>query len=275
LGWKDLGKKCFAEFVGIALVMLIGNSSVVIGVALGGYNLWSIGMIWGIAVAFAVYLVGGISGAHLNWQVTTAMILRRKMPVKDGIAYMISQLIGALVGGGVLVYYIWEPYIKYFEAAKGIVRGELGSELTGMFFFTNGPNPAFRAAIGWPYEIISPALWFFAEAAMAFVVVLIIFGMTDERNPARPGGLGAAFIIGLAVAIVIVAEAPIAMCTIGPVRDLGPRIWAYLMGWGKIAFPGPRGFDCWIPTISTMVGGVAAAYFYDFLIRPGLPKTEK
>ncbi|MEM2914110.1 MAG: aquaporin [Candidatus Bathyarchaeia archaeon] len=273
----NLGKRCFAEFVGIALVLFIGNSSVVCGVALGAvnlYNLWAVGLIWGGAVAFAVYLVGSISGAQLNWQVTIPMMLRRKMPVKDGIAYMISQLIGAIIGGGALVYYMWEPYIVDFETKMGIVRGQVGSELSGMLFYCSSPHPAIRSAMGWSYDIIPPALYFFAEAAMAFFLVLMIFALTDERNPGRPGGLGAAVIIGLVIAIGIAIEAPIGMCAFGPVRDLGPRIWAYLMGWGEMAFPGSRGL-WWVPTISTIVGGVIAAYFYDFLIRPSLPKTEK
>ena len=270
----SLGMKCLAEAIGIALVLFIGNSSVVLAVAFDVYDLWAVGLIWGGAVMFALYLVGGVSGAQLNWQVTIPMMLRRKMPVKDGIAYMISQLIGAIIGGGALVYYVWEPYIVDFETRMGLVRGQLGSELSGMMFYCNSPHPALRNAYGWSYDIIPPALWFFAEAAMAFILVLMIFALTDEKNPSRPGGLGAAVIIGLVIAVGIAAEAPIGMCAFGPVRDLGPRIWAYLMGWGAMAFPGPRGY-WYMPTISTIVGGIVAAYFYDFLIRPGFQKTEK
>ena len=62
-------------------------------------------------------------------------------------------------------------------------------------------------------------------------------------------------------------EAPISMAALNPARDLGPRILTLLAGWGEIAFPGPRGVDFLIPTVSTIVGGLIGGAIYTYLYK--------
>ena len=63
------------------------------------------------------------------------------------------------------------------------------------------------------------------------------------------------------VAALVAFEAPISMTALNPARDLGPRVWMAVVGWGDIAFPGPRG-GWWVPLVSTIVGGLIGGAFY-------------
>jgi len=74
------------------------------------------------------------------------------------------------------------------------------------------------------------------------------------------------------VALLVVLAAPVSMASLNAARDLGPRLFMALTGWGRMAFPGPRG-DWWVTTVVPTVGAVAGAYFYDFVVRPFLPQT--
>lgn len=64
------------------------------------------------------------------------------------------------------------------------------------------------------------------------------------------------------------------MAALNPARDLGPRIWALLAGWGEIAFPGPRG-GFWIPTVSTLVGGLAGGAIYTYFYKGVFKEAEE
>ena len=57
-------------------------------------------------------------------------------------------------------------------------------------------------------------------------------------------------------------------------RDLAPRVVAYLAGWGRIALPGPRGVEIWVYLLAPLVGGLAGSALYQALIRPGRTSEE-
>mgnify|MGYP006197803681 CR=1 FL=1 len=91
--------QCIAEFFATAIFLSFGIG-VVAALKLAGANLglWEISLVWGLAVALAIYLSAGISGAHLNPAVTIALALfadfdKRKVPF-----YIISQVFGAALG---------------------------------------------------------------------------------------------------------------------------------------------------------------------------------
>lgn len=56
------------------------------------------------------------------------------------------------------------------------------------------------------------------------------------------------------------------MAALNPARDLGPRVFGFLVGYGEVAIPGLRG-EFWLPTVSTVIGGVLAGGLYDGLTR--------
>ena len=76
------------------------------------------------------------------------------------------------------------------------------------------------------------------------------------------------------VAIIICITAPITQTCINPARDFAPRLFAFIMGWGKIAIPGPRGGFFHVYILSPLIGSVIGAGIYELAIRRGLPPEE-
>jgi glycerol uptake facilitator-like aquaporin len=83
----------------------------------------------------------------------------------------------------------------------------------------------------------------------------------------------APFFIGFSVAIIISVLAPLTQAGLNPARDLGPRLFAVLAGWGPIALPGPNGV-WWAYVVGPFLGGPVGALLYDTLIR-GTPADEE
>jgi glycerol uptake facilitator-like aquaporin len=110
------------------------------------------------------------------------------------------------------------------------------------------------------------------EALGTAVLVFVIFALVDHRNEARPLWL-TPFFIGFTVAVLISIFAPITQAGWNPARDFGPRIVAFLAGWGDVAIPGPRnGF--WIYIVGPLLGGPIGAALYDLVLRPAHRDTE-
>jgi glycerol uptake facilitator protein len=212
---------------------------------------------WGLAVALAVYVAGGVSGAHINPAVTLALAVRRGFPWGKVLPYCAAQVAGAFVGGAV-VYINYKHAINSYEAAHHIVRGTPESVPTFSIFATF-PAGYFDNWFG-PFldEVIGTAL-----------LIGVIFALTDERNQPPKSNL-APFIVGLVVAAIGISFGANSGYAINPARDLGPRLVTWIESWGKIAVPGDYGnvnSYMWIPIVAPLVGGVIGAFVYDFLIR--------
>lgn len=258
-----------AEFLGTMIIILLGCGVVAMTVAAlnqsgrgdllfaasGDWLLIAWG--WGFAVCFAVYVAGGVSGAHLNPAVTVALAWRRGFPWSKVPGYMAAQLLGAFTGAAI-VYLNYRFAIGSFEAANEITRGSEESVPTFSIFGTF-PAPYFDTWVG-PFvdQVIGTA-----------ILVAFIFAVTDEYNTPVKANL-APLIIGFIVVAVGISFGANAGYAINPARDFGPRLFAWFAGWGEVALPGNYGnvnTYFWIPILGPVVGGVVGAAVYDFLIR--------
>jgi hypothetical protein len=88
-----------------------------------------------------------------------------------------------------------------------------------------------------------------------------VLALTDERNQPPRSNL-APLLVGLAVAAIGMSFGANAGYAINPARDFGPRVFAWLAGWGRVALPGVHGY-VWVPIIGPLVGGVVGAVVYD------------
>ena len=212
-----------------------------------------IGWGWGFAVAFAVYLVGGVSGAHINPAVTLAFAARRGLPWRKVPGYIGAQVVGAFLGA-LLVYVVYKGAIDSYERANHIVRGEANSVPTYSIFATF-PAKYFGNWLG-PFidQVVGTAF-----------LVAFVFAVVDEVNQPVRANL-APLVIGFIVVAIGLSFGANAGYAINPARDLGPRLFAGIAGWGKIAIPGDYGNVndyMWIPIVGPFVGGLIGAYVYD------------
>lgn len=216
---------------------------------------------WAMAVAFGIWVAGGVSGAHLNPAVTLAFAVRRKFSWRKVLPYWGAQTVGAFAGAA-LVFLVYHNALNAFEAAAKAPRSG-GNALTTYSVFATFPAKYFGGGVGGPLidQIVGTAF------LLIFVVAVI-----DIRNAAVQSNL-APLAIGLAVAAIGMSYGANAGYAINPARDFGPRLFAYLAGWGKVALPGSyrsAGFVFsdyfWIPIVGPLIGGVLGVVVYDLFI---------
>lgn len=264
----SLGRACAAEAIGTFFLVLFGTGAVAAAVLTGAQaGLWQVAVVWGFGITLAIYATASISGAHLNPAVTLAFALRREeaFPRERILPYWGAQVAGAALAGATILA-TFGPFIDRFEDDAGITRGEPGSERSAMVFGEYFPNPAIFGTGPDAEALVGPFRAAGIEALGTAVLVFMIFALTDVRNGARPQWL-APFFIGFTVAVLISLFAPATQAGWNPARDFGPRIVAFLAGWGDIAIPGPRsGF--WVYIVGPLIGGPIGGLFYDRIVRP-------
>jgi glycerol uptake facilitator protein len=240
-----------AEFIGTALLVLLGNgvvANVVLRKTKGEGSGWIvIAFGWGMAVFVAVFCVSDSSGAHINPAVTVGLAAAGKFPWASVPTYVVAQMLGAFVGA-VLVYLFYRDHYA--------VTDDQSAKLA-----TFGTGPQIR----------SVASNFFSEMLGTFVLVFAVLSMVapelrfENGVQTIPGltlgqiGLGAigALPVGLLVLAIGLSLGGTTGYAINPARDLGPRIAHALL-----PIPGKGDSDwgyAWIPIAGPLAGGVLAA----------------
>lgn len=266
---RGLGGELLAEGFATFILIFFGNGSVAVSVWTGSYDLWAVSLMWALAVTFAVYAAGAVSGAHINPAVTITMAAFTEFEWRKVLPYVAAQLTGAFAATAA-IHVAFAGLLGAFEQAEGITRGAPGSQLSAMAFTTYAPNPAIIGTDQAAFAQVNHVQWFVSELIITAMLLFGIFFLIEAINAGRPLANMAPLFIGLLVGALVAYEAPVSMAALNPARDLGPRIWAALTGWGTIAFPGPRG-GFWIPTVSTILGGLAGGLIYHKVYRSIYP----
>jgi glycerol uptake facilitator protein len=120
----------------------------------------------------------------------------------------------------------------------------------------------------WTPDAVTHAGAMLGEGIGTAFLAFFVFAVTDPRNAGRPGSRLVPLLIGLTLAIVISVIAPLTQAGLNPARDFGPRLFAYFAGWGAIAIPGPRGGFFTVYILAPILGALAGAAAYQYLIRP-------
>jgi len=264
---RDLARACFAEFLGTFVLVFFGVGVAHTAVLTGAQSgLWQVAVVWAIAVALALYTTGAISGAHINPAMTLAFAVYRGFPARRVGPYVVAQLLGA-VAGAALLYGLFHGAIAHFEAAKGLVRGDAASVLSAMTYGEYFPNPDLVAAGRLANADVSLVQAMLGEGIGTAFLALFVFALTDRRNGAGPGSALLPAFIGLAVALNISIIAPLTQAGFNPARDFGPRLVAWLAGWGSVAIPGPRGGFFTVYILAPCLGALCGAGVYQVLRR--------
>lgn len=228
-----------AELIGTALLILLGDG-VVAGVVLRGTKNENAGWIvitfgWALAVTFAIYAVGGISGAHLNPAVTISLAATGQGNWAQAPLYISGQMTGAFLGA-CLVYLHYLPHWSRTDDPAG----KLAIFCTG---------PAIRHTPG----------NFISEFIGTFV---LMFGISAIGANRFAEGLNP-MVVGALVLAIGISLGGTTGYAINPARDLGPRIAHALL-----PIPGKGGSDwgyAWIPVVGPIMGGVAGVLAYNML----------
>ncbi|MGL4545143.1 MAG: MIP/aquaporin family protein [Plesiomonas sp.] len=254
-----LTAQCTAEFIGTGLLIFFGLGCVAAANLAGAtMSLWEISIIWGVGVAMAIYLTAGVSGAHLNPAVTIALWLFACFDRKRVIPFIIAQIAGAFCAAA-LIYFLYGNLFANFEATHNIVRGSVESLQTAGVFST------------YPHAAISVGHAFVVELVITAVLMALIMALTDDGN-GLPRGPMAPLLIGLVIAVIGGAMGPLTGFAMNPARDFGPKLLAFLAGWGDIALTGGRDIPYFIiPILAPIVGACLGAAGYRAMIGRNLP----
>lgn len=252
------------EMLGTLVLVFFGCGSVVAGVILGALpNLVSIAAVFGLAVTFGIAVSRSISGAHLNPAVSFAFALTGHTQWKHLPWYIGSQFLAAFLAAAGL-YLIFGPAIADFEIQHAIVRGTPESIQSAMVFGEFYPNPGFADQLQ-----AGTGLAFAVETLGTFVLMLTIYQLAFKpaNNP-----FSFPLAIGLLVFVLICLLAPFTQGGFNPARDLGPRLFSAIAGWGTASFP--HGFgEILVYVLGPVLGASAAAGLYQTVLKrvdPGM-----
>ena len=261
---KRLGPACFGEFLGVFILVFFGIGAVAAAVLFNAFSgLVQVAVIWGLGVTLAIYATRHLSCAHLNPAVSLGMVLAGRMEPRLLPWYVGSQLLGGIAAGTALQLLFSVPIAQY-EVANSIVRGAPESVRTAMMFGEYFPNPGMAQ----PWLKIDIGTAALAEATGTFMLLTMIFLLTEGCNVGRPADGVSPVFIGGTVTVIISVLAPLTQAGLNPARDFGPRLVAYLSGWGSIAIPGPNGGFFVVYIAAPLLAGAAAAAFFRLVVAP-------
>lgn len=207
---------------GVGTAVLAGNVVGVLGVALA----------FGLSLLVLVYVIGPISGCHVNPAVTLGMFLARKLSARDVLPYWVAQCSGAILGAGAVYLVADGAPFGYNPSLSGLGANGYGVHSPGGFGL---------------------AAAFFIEAVLTAVLVLTVMGATDVRAPVGFAGLA----IGLVLALIHLISIPVTNTSVNPARSLGPAAWVQ----------GSSLSQLWLFIAAPCAGAVVAAVVYR-LLRP-------
>jgi aquaporin Z len=223
-------KKYGAEFFGTFWLVLGGCGSAVLAAAFPGLGIGFLGvaLAFGLTVMTMAFAIGHISGCHLNPAVSIGLWAGGRFPAKDLIPYIISQVLGAIVAGGVL-------YV--------IASGTSGFDLSAGFA-SNG----YDAHSPGGYSLVAALV---CEIVMTMMFLLVILGATDKRAPQGFAPIA----IGLCLTLIHLISIPVTNTSVNPARSTGVAIFAGGWAIGQL----------WLFWVAPIVGALLGAAVYRFV----------
>jgi aquaporin Z len=245
----NLTKRCIAEFLGTAWLVLGGCGSAVLAASYTeaktqgageaaakaasalGIGTFGVSIAFGLTVVSMAFAIGHISGCHLNPAVSFGLWASKRFPSKELLPYIGSQTAGAFVSA--LFIYL-------------IANGKDGYSL-------NGTNPlatnGFMAHSPQNYGLVA---CFLIELVMTFFFLLTILGATDKRAPQGFAGIP----IGLMLMLIHLVSIPVTNTSVNPARTTGPAIVVAIFGKAELLA------QVWLFWLAPILGAVLAGYLY-------------
>ena len=216
--------KWFAsEVIGTFIMVFLGLGIVAGSVTTDATEgIFQIAAVWGLGLACAIYLTTHHSGAHFNPAITLAFAFQTDFPKRRIPGYFAAQLLGAFIAASA-VFFLFESQISSLEESKHITRGDAASVATARIFGEYYP------------ESVSHINAICAEFLGTLLLALVIFGFTAKENKSGPGPM-TPVAIGMTLTTLICVFAPLTQAGFNPARDLAPRFFSAIAGWGTVPF---------------------------------------
>ena len=264
---NGLTGELIAEVFGTFILILLGDG-VVANVGLAprlaapAYNWNTIAFGWGFAVVIAVYVAGGVTGAHINPAVTMAMAVKRGFPWGKVAPYILAQLVGAFLGA-------FAVYLIYRDGLVSAGMPNVWSTGPGAIFDQSFWGGEGAASVG-SYSILTAS---FAEFFGTMVLLWGVLAAFDDRNwgVQTKANLGA-LLVGFTVLAIGLSLGGPSGYSINPARDLGPRIFGAIVG-TQWLFDGLY----WLipPVLIPLIAGPIGVFCYDWFITRSLPEAAE
>jgi aquaporin Z len=219
--------KLTAEFIGTFWLVLGGCGSAVLAAAFPevGIGLLGVSLAFGLTVVTGAYALGPISGGHFNPAVSVGLWAGWRFPGAQLLPYIIAQVIGGIVGAGVL--YLIASGKADFSLAGGLASNGYAEHSPGGYSLTSG---------------------LVTEIVMTFMFLIVILGATHKRAPVGFAGLA----IGLALTLIHLISIPVTNTSVNPARSTGPAI--LVGGWALQ--------QLWLFWLAPIVGAALAGFTY-------------
>lgn len=227
----SMTKRFAAEFFGTFWLVFGGCGSAVLAAAFPdvGIGLLGVSLAFGFTVLTMAYAVGPISGGHFNPAVSVGLLAGGRFSGAALIPYIIAQVVGAIVAGGVL--YLIASGKADFDVSAGFASNGYGAHSPGGYSF-------FACLI--------------AEVVLTFMFLLIIMGATDSRAPQGFAPIA----IGLALTLIHLIGIPVTNLSVNPARSTGPAIFVGAWALGQL----------WLFWVAPLVGGALGGVVYRALL---------
>lgn len=224
-------KKYGAEFFGTFWLVLGGCGSAVLSAAFPGLGIGLLGvaLAFGLTVLTMAFAIGHISGCHLNPAISIGLWAGGRFPAKQLLPYIIAQVMGAVVAGGVL--YLIASGKTGFDLSSGFASNGYGEHSPG------------------GYSLLSGLI---TEIFMTMMFLLVILGATDSRAPQGFAPIA----IGLCLTLIHLISIPVTNTSVNPARSTGVAVF---VGDWAVA-------QLWLFWLAPIAGGILGALVYRFVI---------
>ena len=231
----SLIKKAIAECIGTAVLTLVACGVAVAATKLDGW--WvATSLAFGLVIVAMAYSIGNVSGCHINPAVSLAMLISKKISLKEFFVYVAAQIVGAFVGAALLGLFLMN--------AGGFAA--LGGNEIQPLLMEGGKN----------LNVLSYVGAFLVEVVLTFVFVIAILGVTDTRFHE---GKHAGTVIGLVLALVHLFGLGFTGTSVNPARSLAPAVLQAITG--NVTSLS----QIWIWLLAPLAGAALAAVVYKLL----------
>jgi len=223
-------RACGAEFFGTFWLVLGGCGSAVLAAGFPDVGIGFVGVAFafGLTVLTMAYAIGHISGCHLNPAVSIGLWMAGRFPADKLVSYIIAQLLGGIVAGGVL--YLIASGNADFNVAAGFASNGYGDHSPGH------------------YSLVASLI---TEIVMTMMFLLIILGSTDSRAPQGFAPIA----IGLGLTLIHLISIPVTNTSVNPARSLATAL--YVGDWALV--------QLWLFFVAPIIGALLGALVYRYL----------